>query len=166
MYWNSWQELHRELMECNWFDCVGKEVLENSPNCNFVESWEQAYNWARADVSWWCINEASNVLSLLLSDRYKLEYRSWNDHIRSFSVQLDDLVLGFSKRIPEIYREDIGLWIRSHLTSAYLECIYCPLVEVKLVRNQMQWYFRGHFPCGWDCPSEKAFPDDSTIIVY
>lgn len=164
--WISWQSLHRELTESNWFNCVGTGGNENTPNCSFVASWEQANRWACADVSWWCINEASNVLRLQLSNRYKLEYRKWNDHIRSFSGQLDDLVLEFSKRIPATYRQNIGLWIRSHLTSGYLECIYSPLVDVTLVRNQMHWYFRGHFPCGWDCPSEEAFSDDSTVVVY
>jgi hypothetical protein len=164
--WNSWQELHSDLLECNWLGLVGTKPLEQPVGCNFVESWEQAHFWACSDVSWWCINEASNVLSMQLSNRFKFEYRKWNDHIQSFSIELDTLVLEFGKRIPAMYRQEISLWIRSHLTSGYLECIYGQLVEISLVRNQMQWYFQGHFPCGWDCPSEVGFPDEATIVVY
>jgi hypothetical protein len=124
--------------------------------------------WAEAKNSWWCVNEASNVLRVFLNSHHKREYQRWDKHIASFGSALDKLLAGpvtaalpNEARIPGVLE-----WIRSHLTRAYLERVYSPLSEVRLVTHQVEWYLTGHFPCGWYVEKASAFPDRALTVVY
>ena len=164
----NWEELHKELSEINWFAHVGDTNNRIKRKVEYVDSWEKARGWAEADISWWCLNEASNVLSLFLSTAHKMEYRKLNDHIKMISEPRDKLLeQSVVPSIPEDYRSTkmIGL-IRSHLNVAYLECIYSPLVDVHLVRDLVKWYLFGRFPCGWKVEDEKSFPARAVTVVF
>ena len=164
----SWQDLHRELQLCSWFAKVGEPLNAKKASLQQVLTWNLACDWAKADISWWCANEASNVLSLHLSNNHRIEYRKWNDHIKSFASQRDELLETIvMPLIPGNCREPkVVEWIRSHLTRAYLECIYGPLADIYLVCDQVDWYLQGRFPCGWNVATEEAFPGEANTVVF
>lgn len=164
-HWKNWQSLHSELDAHAWFSLVGAP-LTDLKGCRAIDSWESAHTWASAEISWWCVNEASNVLRLDLSNHHRTQYRKWNDHIKEFSAERDALVARVSELVPEPFREKIGDWIRSHLTSAYLECVYRPFCDVHLVSDQMTWYLKGRLPCGWDVATEEGFPNESVLVLF
>jgi hypothetical protein len=167
MRWNDWQELHRELQSCPWFAHVGKPLENTSSNLRTIASWDLASEWASAEISWWCVNEASNVLSLHLSTYHRMEYRKWNEHIKSFAPHRDELLERVvSPLVPGGCRQSVVEWIRSHLTSAYLECIYSKLSDIHLVRDQIEWYLRGRFPCGWLVKDEASFPNEAITVIF
>lgn len=167
MKWDNWQYLHDELWRCQWFAHVGEQLSPSSGRFQEVASWEDAHNWAAAEISWWCVNEASNILSLQLCRQHRIEYRKWNEYIRLFTPGRDKLMEDIvAPLIPEQFRPKVVEWIRSHLTSAYLECAYSSLVEVHLVREQVAWYINGRFPCGWNVNNEESFPNEAVTMVF
>lgn len=168
MKWCHWEELHQELQACRWFTQVGEPLDPAPPNVQRVPTWELACEWASAEISWWCANEASNHLRMFLNDHHRPEYRKWNDHIKSFAPARDELVERvISPLVPEDCRSPkIVEWIRSYLTRAYLECIYSQFAEVHLVCDQVEWYLRGRFPCGWMVKDEISFPDEAVTIIF
>jgi hypothetical protein len=165
----NWLELHSELTRCRWFNNVGRRT-EQDTNALIrpANSWAEAVQWTEADISWWCINEASNMLREVLHSKHNREYQEWNHHITSFGPALDELLAGpvTSALPPEARMPGALEWIRSHLTRAYLECVYSPLHDISLVRNQVMWYSQGHFPCGWLVDEEPAFPSHAMTVVY
>jgi hypothetical protein len=88
--------------------------------------------------------------------------------LHSFFPQREELLLSVvAPLLPEICRVPKTIdWIRSHLTRAYLECIYGQLANVHLVCDQVEWYLQGKFPCGWSVLSEEAFPHEAKTIVF
>jgi len=167
MIWNNWEHLHGDLQRCRWFAHVGEELDATNVRIRTVTSWELAHNWASAEISWWCVNEASNVLRLQLSQNHRVEYRKWNEHIKTFSTERDELIDSVvAPLVPAQFRQKVVEWIRSHLTSAYLECAYSSLADVHLVRDQMAWYINGRFPCGWNVANEESFPNEAATIVF
>jgi hypothetical protein len=169
MMMTDWHELHDELAQCPWFTRVGQRMeRDGDPLVRRVGTWAEASRWAEEDISLWCVNEASNVLSEFLHIHYNREYQAWNSHIASFGPALDDLIAGpvTTALPPEARTPGVMNWIRSHLTSAYLECAYSSMSNVDLVRNQVEWYMLGHFPCGWFVGEESAFPHSAVAIVY
>ena len=166
---DDWRRLHEELVRCPWFSRVGQRTgSDGDPLIKRVDSWTKATEWAEADITWWCGNEASNVLSEFLHVHHNSQYQEWNKHIASFGPTLDDLIAGTIKSAvpPETRTPAVLKWIRSSLTRAYLECVYSPISDVKLARSQLEWYLAGHFPCGWYVEEEAAFPDHAVTILF
>lgn len=159
----DWRSLHDELTRCPWFARVGRPTERDAGS-----SVRRAASWAEADISWWCVNEASNVLGEFLHAHHNRQYQEWNRHIASFGPALDELMAGpvAAALAPEARTPGVAEWIRSQLTRAYLECVYSPLSQVRLVSDQVDWYLAGHFPCGWIVEEEPAFPDRAVAIVY
>ncbi|HET6425520.1 MAG TPA: hypothetical protein VFG20_17660 [Planctomycetaceae bacterium] len=167
MKWRHWEELHQELQACQRFTKVGEPLDPTPSNVRRVPSWELACEWASAEISWWCKNEAANILRLPLNDHHRPEYRKWNDHIKSFTPARDELVEQIvSPLVPESSRLKIANWVRSQLTGAYLECVYSQFAEVHLVCDQVEWYLQGRFPCGWMVKDEISFPDEAVTIIF
>jgi hypothetical protein len=165
----DWHELHDNLTRCPWFVRVGRWTdIKEGTLIKTANSWNEAIQWAEADISWWCVNEASNVLSEFLHINHNQQYQEWNNHITSFCSALDALIAGpVTAALPhEAPTQGVVNWIRSHLTRAYLECVYSPLIDIQLVRNQVDWYLAGHFPCGWHVDEEAAFPGRALTVVY
>ena len=165
----DWRELHKMLAQCPWFTKVG-QWTDSEPNkaVRQAKSWNEAMKWTEASISWWCVNEAANVLREFLHTHHNREYQEWNRHIESFGFALDELIASpvTAALPPEVCTPGVKEWIRSHFISAYLECIYSPLSDVRLVCNQIEWYLAGHFPCGWFVEKESGFPDLAVTVVY
>jgi hypothetical protein len=165
----DWRTLHDELSRCPWFTRIGQgSKRDGAPGVRRVKSWAEAIRWSESDISWWCDNEASNVLSEFLHNHYNKAYQEWNRHLASFGPALDELLAGPVKQaLPsEANVPGVAKWIRSNLSGAYLECCYSPLSEVRLVCTHVHWYTLGHFPCGWSVEKETAFPERATTVVY
>lgn len=166
---NAWKTLHGMLSHCNWFSRVGESSqLDADPSIMRVHSWESAVAWTENDVSLWCSNEASNVLSLKLHTMHNKEYQLWNDQIRSFRSSISELLITtINPQIPEAYRvKGVSQWIQMQLTGAYLECVYSDLVDVRLARDHVEWFIRGHFPCGCFVEGESSFPAKAVTVVF
>ena len=85
MTYSSWEELHDALTRCPWFAHVARPTSrDGDPDVRRVASWVEAVVWASDQNSWWCANEASNVLRLHLHTNHNREYQAWNRHITSF----------------------------------------------------------------------------------
>lgn len=168
MRWQNWEVLHGELLQCPWFENVGKEISEPVKLTRAISSWDVATQWSRAEISWWCVNEASNLLRRHLSNNHRQDYRKWNVIIQSFTPSIDDLLhKSVLPSLPSHVERPVILdWIRSHLTSAYLEVAFSGIADVELVCDQVRWYLDGHFPCGWFVPNEEGFPNDSITVVF
>lgn len=165
----DWHNLHETLMQCPWFTRVSQPTdRDGDPSVRRADSWAVAIQWSNADISWWCVNEASNVLREFLHTRHKQRYQEWNQHIGSFGPALDELVGGpvTASLPPDARTPGVMEWIRSQLTRAYLECVYAPLSDVQLVCDQVDWCVLGHFPCGWFVDAESGFPSRAVTVVY
>ena len=119
MKWHTWEDLHGELQSCQWLAHVGEPLDLTPPNLQLVSSWDLAREWASAEISWWCANEASNILRLHLSNNHRAEYRQWNEHIKTFAANRDKLLeRTVSPLLPERCQiPKVVDWIRSHLRS-------------------------------------------------
>jgi len=166
---SDWRVLHGELVTCPWFSRVGQRIEpDDNPRIRRAGSWTEAIRWAGEDISWWCANEASNVLRESLHAHYNRQYQEWNHHIDSFSTALDDLMAGpVMTSLPlEACTLKVMNWIRYQLTGAYIESIYSSMSDVRLLREQVEWYLLGYFPCGWLVDAESGFPHRAVTVVY
>lgn len=167
MRWRQWEELQDQLTKITWFSHAGESASIDAPHSRSVTSWNLAEEWAKSEISWWCVNEASNALRLYLSNNYRQEYRKWNEIIKDFTPSreklLNDHVLPAVS--PDVNQQVILDWVRSQLTRAYLEIAYSEVSEIHLVCDQIEWYLSGHFPCGWYVPNQESFPKDAITLI-
>ncbi len=165
----DWHELHKMLTQCPWFANVGQwKEGEASKQVRRMDSWSDAQIWAKAEISWWCVNEASNVLREFLHTHHNKQYQDWNRHFDAFDPAIKELINGPIKAAlpPKVGTPAIKKWIRSHLGRAYVECVYFPLSNMRLVYDQVEWFLKGHFPCGWFVAKPSAFPEHAMTVVY
>jgi hypothetical protein len=165
----EWSSLYRQLMDLQWFAHVGDHVVsEEDPSLQRVVNWSDAAKWTESEISWWCLNEASNVLSLHLNDNHNAEYQNWNTRIRSIAPVVEAIIHEkVELSIPmELRSSRIREWVKSQLTRAYMECAYSSISSVELVCGQIEWYLKGHFPCGWLVSAEDEFPAKATTVLF
>ena len=65
-----------------------------------------------------------------------------------------------------IETNSIKLWMQSQILSAFMEWWYVDCVDVRLFRDQVDYYFVGRFPCGWYVERPDDFPDRSVLYVF
>ena len=165
----DWHELHKMLTQCPWFANVGQwKEGEASKQVRRMDSWSDAQIWAKAEISWWCVNEASNIARNFLHTHHNKQYQDWNRHFDAFDPAIKELINGPIKAAlpPKVGTPAVKKWIRSHLGRAYVECVYFPLSKMRLVYDQVEWFLKGHFPCGWFVEKPSAFPDRAVTVVY
>jgi hypothetical protein len=165
----KWELLHDALVQVEWFSSVARPPVPNGAALlQCVSNWSDAIRWAGSEISWWCLNEASNILRLHLNNHHNSEYQEWNHHIQVFAPSINMLMTDkVDMSIPvECNAPRARDWIRSQLTRAYLECVYSPLSNTHLMCDQVEWYLKGHFPCGWLVSAEEEFPDDAITILF
>lgn len=56
--------------------------------------------------------------------------------------------------------------IQSQIVGALLECCFGDCVEMRLFRNQIEWYIEGRFPCGWTVDAPEEFPAGAVLKVF
>ncbi|VTS06210.1 hypothetical protein [Tuwongella immobilis] len=166
-----WDGFHSQLRTWNWFSQVGQPLRHQATSDQpwRVWNWSNACWWCTASISWWCANEATNLVTEFLGVNYLERYRSWNDHIDAINDSLDPIVAEcIEPAIPAHVDEPITDWIRALLRIASMELAYCEIIPIRIAcaLRVVDWFWLGHFPCGWIAGAETGFPRYSQIVVF
>ena len=161
---NKIEEFFSRLEGIEWFANVGEPYDRSGIRC--VDSWEDAYKWTNQPITEWCSFEAKNRIYAFMSENHYDVFAKWNDVAKSLlptSLQLVDVV---KKRFPHDAPEQAIERLQSQIVGASLEVYYCEYVESTLLRDQIDIYKDGHFPCGWYVESEEGFPSRAEVVVF
>lgn len=72
MRWQTWQELHRELRKCPWFENVGQDLVRPEDGTRIVNSWDEATQWSEAKISWRAVQKLRTRFARQKSDWIRL----------------------------------------------------------------------------------------------
>lgn len=156
-----------ELRQVKWFSSVGQALPANQ-QLKFVSSWNEAFQWTEDPVSWWCNVEGKKLLYENLAKTHYERFSQWNNVARAILPKVKDLLeeVVFPSAQEVAFTEKAKTWIQSQILSSVLELVYRDCVEVTVFTNQIEYYVRGHFPCGWHAESPEGFPNTSILVVF
>jgi hypothetical protein len=94
-------------------------------------------------------------------------FSKWNSIARNNLNYVMPIIEGCDfQRIPKSYQEIVFRHLQSQLVGAFMELAYDDCAPVVLLRQQIELYQEGLFPCGWRVDSPDDFPRNAEIIVY
>ena len=161
------EHLLNELEQLEWFHSVGvhaatkKKGDTSSPA--IVSSWKEAMtSCSSVNYENVCYAAANNCRGQLLK-RSEERYSEWNLIVDKVKPHIEDLVVRKTKKViiehqlPDIFI-NIVKWDILHFA---METEYSDILLPGFYTNQVGWYCKGHFPCGW----RGKFPK-GTLIIY
>ncbi|VTS06196.1 hypothetical protein [Tuwongella immobilis] len=168
---NRWDRFHDQIQTWDWFSRVGEPIrhLAEEDQPWRVWNWVQARHWATANISWWCLNEASNLLREFLHVNDHKRYQLWNEHVQAIDESLAPIIESVVRpALPDSFGVELVDWIRSLLQRASMELAYKYIAPVRIAccLRAVEWFALGYSPCGWIAATENNFPLKSRLIVF
>jgi hypothetical protein len=155
-------DLLTALRSVNWFHAIGQTI--ESSDVDRVRCWQEALKYcAKALYKGAARIEARNQLTVALSEnyatRYQQTYNALVDDINALIVPLIQQKTSFlDSRIKD--SEDFQIAVQYDLRGACLELEYTDLIGPIFYLGAIDWYFAGHFPCGWN----GRFPKGRLVV--
>lgn len=124
-----------------------------------VSSWAEAISMRSSDDGCNSFTEACEMLTRILSQQFREDYKLWNRCVRAIHGQLSKEIF---PKLDATVRSQLGTdrltssaslvveWITWDLVHYLLEQIYSPHVSPAFYTELMLVYENGHFPCLWD----------------
>lgn len=146
-----------------WFAHVGHPI--DDANVDVVHSWKQAIQECRARHYENVELEAQNLLTEALCFKYPHRYHGkWNPLIDDIKARLlpmiseKTFVVAEENQLPDAFEHEVQ-WC---VLGACMESDYSDIVAPRFFTDWIQWYLKGHFPCGW----RGDFPDGGHLVVF
>jgi hypothetical protein len=133
-----------------------------------VLDWNAAIKSCKHPVSRWARMEGQNLFTIQLHSRCLERYRQWNSIVDEMRGVIDPL-LGelYKPKVQEVsLPPEVGHCLQWQLLGACMESEYDDYYSFYHFRKDVDLYFAGHFPCGWELSSPEEFPDRSTRIFF
>lgn len=117
-----------------------------------VASWEEAIERI-GTLEWenYCL-EHKNHLTESLFQRERAIFQKWNKVVREIKPKMSAAIgsrieaIQDAYDLPKVFRDTVE-W---DILTALLEEQYSQYVPRYFYTDMLQWYLRGHFPCGYD----------------
>lgn len=141
-----------ELDKREWFGSVGETIEDIS--VKQVQSWDDAFRYCKAvHYEGTAHTEALNMLSERLHQAHNERYnRSWNPMVMEITAHVTPIV---QRHIEPIVRQfnpppEFEFSVIDDLRGACMELEYIDIIPPIFFTKAVEWYFKGHFPCGWE----------------
>ncbi len=136
------------LGNIDWFSNIG---VNDTEEADILNNWQDAID-SCASIEWenLCL-EAANRLRISIRARSASELQKWNDIV--IAIRPDVLALISEKTslfvkendLPKVFVDTVE-WDVLHYC---MEEEYATVIPPDFYAKQINWYMRGHFPCGW-----------------
>lgn len=148
-----------KLRNVEWFRAVGTYKDDLSIP---LHSWPQAMA-ACASAKWQgIILEAANQYCERLAERSRERFNRWNDIVNEVKPVILQLVeekcrkVIEKEKLPRVFLDSVQ-WDILHLA---MEAEYHDVSPPGFFASQSYYYWKGHFPCGWD----GDFPNGKLLV--
>jgi hypothetical protein len=148
---NSTKELLSRLSAIEWFASVGKAEPSNAGE-RFVATWQEAVTAFTSLEYEEATQNAANELTEYLHTAHLAEYELWNSKVKLIRPMLSQIV---HDKLQEAIRDGRcpptlpESRIRYGLLHACMAVEYSQFYTSSYFERFIDWYLRGHFPCGW-----------------
>jgi hypothetical protein len=156
-------ELLDRLETIEWFTHVGEPV--DDPSVDTVTTWKKALAESKKLHYRRVSMEAQNLLTERLCYEFPDRYHGkWNPLVEEIKLRMEPLI---ARKIQKVVEEnslpkDLEHQAQWDILGACMEQEYADIVPPRFFTEWVQWYLRGHFPCGW----RGDFPEGGRLVVF
>ena len=145
-----------QLRTLDWFCNVG---IVDTQEAKILSSWDEAiksvssFEWENFEI------DRTGDFTEFLSIYHTNERNKWNKKIDETKPAIEDILINkntFLNKLPK----DITDSVKWHILGYLMELEYSDICQPGFLSRQADWYFKGHFPCGW----EGEWPGGRPII--
>jgi hypothetical protein len=126
----------------------------------------QVFNWndawqARLSQLWqYLAYDERNCFTRTLARSHRERYQLWNSVTQQCRPLVVECVDRSIEVCPSEARESIKVNAQWSLLNGLMEVEYADVVPPAFFTKLLDWYMRGHYPCGW----EGEYPEGKLIV--
>jgi hypothetical protein len=136
------------LAEIKWFSCVGAEL---SSDVHAVSSWDDALSiFSGTDARYGPNGHLDGPIERICRIGDSSEFgQSWQTACWQ-AGRRTNYQPWFPDWMTTGQADQLDLYLHEFVTSLVAEIVLADTVGMTYFREQLQWFYAGHFPCGWE----------------